>query len=92
MDKDFIKMVSEVWSERVYIETNEYTIKGMVHMPKIGKRNRLLSEILNTNKQFLAVTDCDVESKITPQKPIAHYRFLEVNLSTILIIRPVEES
>ena len=91
MYNDELKIPSEAWSERVYIETKEYIIKGVVYMPKIGKRNRLLTEILNTNKQFLAVTDCEIESKLTPQKPIEHYKFLEVNLSTVLIMRPVEQ-
>ncbi|MBR6127572.1 hypothetical protein IKQ21_07810 [bacterium] len=86
------KIPTDVWSERVYIETKEYVIRGTVYMPKVGKKNRLLTEILNTNKQFLAVTDCDIESKLTPQRPVEHYKFLEVNLSTVLIMRPVEQS
>lgn len=90
--KNITEMESEAWSEEVYIETNEYIVRGTVHMPKIGKRSRLLSEILNTNKQFIAVTDCDVESKLLPQKPVAHYKFIEINLFTVLIMRPVEES
>ena len=85
------KIQNDAWSERVYIETNEYIIKGTVHMPKIGKRNRLLTDILNTNKQFLAVTECEIESKLAPQRPIEKYKFLEVNLSTVLIMRPVEQ-
>ena len=81
--------VTGAWSEKVYIETTEYAIKGTVYMPKVGKRDRLLTEILNTNKQFLAVTDCYVESKLSPQKEIEHYEFLELNLSTILLMRPL---
>ena len=81
--------LNSAWSENVYIETAEYIIKGVVHMPKIGKRNRLLTEILNTNKQFLAVTDCYIESKLSPHKEIEHYDFLELNLSTILLMRPL---
>ena len=91
MDNYNNKIPADVWSERVYIETKEYVIRGTVYMPKVGKKNRLLTEILNTNKQFLAVTDCDIESKLTPQKPVEHYKFLEVNLSTVLIMRPVEQ-
>lgn len=79
------------WSEKVYIETTEYIIRGYVHMPKIGKRSRLLTEILNTTKQFIAVTDCKVESKLTPQREVEKYEFLEVNLSTILIMRPIDD-
>ena len=81
--------VNNAWSEQVYIETAEYVIKGTVYMPKIGKKSRLLTEILNTNKQFLAVTDCYVESKLNPQNEVKHYKFLELNLSTILIMRPL---
>ena len=81
--------VKNSWSEKVYIETAEYVIKGTVHMPKIGKKNRLLTEILNTNKQFLAVTDCYVESKLFPQKEVERYDFIELNLSTILLMRPL---
>ena len=86
------KFFADAWSEKVYIETKEYIIKGTVHMPKVGKKNRLLTEILNTNKQFLAVTDCEIESKLAPQKPIEKYKFLEVNLSTVLIMRPIEQA
>jgi len=81
--------ITNAWSEQVYIETAEYIIKGTVYMPKIGKRSRILTEILNTNKQFLAVTDCYLESKLSPQREIEHYRFMELNLSTILIMRPL---
>jgi hypothetical protein len=79
------------WSEFVYIETAEYIIKGYVHMPKIVKKSRLLTEILNTTKQFIAVTDCQMESKISPQKEVEKHDFIEVNISSILIMRPINE-
>lgn len=78
------------WSEQVCIETAEYSIKGTVYMPKIGKRTRLLTEILNSeNKQFLAITNCEVEYKLMPQREVEHYDFIEVNMSSILIMRPL---
>ena len=79
------------WSEHVYIETSEYIIKGYVHMPKVVKKSRLLTEILNTTKQFIAVTNCSMESKNFPQKEIENFEFLEVNLASILIMRPIDE-
>jgi hypothetical protein len=85
------EMMSGSWSEKVYIETAEYIIRGYVHMPKIGKRSRLLTEILNTTKQFIAVTDCKVESKLSPQKELESYDFIEVNIATILIMRPIDD-
>jgi len=86
-----VEMLSGSWSERVYIETAEYIIKGLVHMPKIGKKSRLLTEILNTTKQFIAVTDCKIESKLAPQKEVESYDFIEVNISSILIMRPIDD-
>ena len=60
-------------------------------MPKIGKRNRLLTEVLNSNKQFIAVKECQIESKLNPQKEIETHDFIQVNISTILIMRPADE-
>ena len=85
------ELLTGSWSERVYIETAEYIIHGFVHMPKIGKRSRLLTEILNTTKQFIAVTDCKIESKLAPQKEVQSHEFIEVNLSSILIMRPIDD-
>ena len=82
---------NEAWNERVYIETTEYIIRGTVFMPKIGKKDRLLTEILNTNKHFLAVTDCVIESKLVPQKEVERFDFIEINLSTVLLMRPIDE-
>ena len=80
-----------VWKEKVYIETSEFKIVGYIYMPKIGKKTRLLTEVLNGNKQFIAVKDCSLEFKLIPQKEVEHHDFLQVNISTILIMRPVYE-
>lgn len=80
------------WKEKVLIETAEYIIKGFVFMPNIGKRSRLLSDMLNSNKQFLAVKECTVESKLMPQKELEKYDFIQVNISTILLMRPLDEN
>lgn len=88
-DDDTMKLAASAWKERVYIETQEYVIRGDVFMPKIGNRSRFLSEILNTNKQFMAVTDCTLESKLFPQKEVERQKFIQVNISSILIMRPL---
>ena len=88
---EILELTTSAWREKVYIETAEYIIRGYVFMPKIGKRTRLLSEILNTNKQFIAVKNCTMESKLFPQKDIESHEFIQVNLSTILIMRPLYE-
>ena len=91
-NKEIMNLMDSVWKEKVYMETAEFVIIGYIFMPKIGKRSRLLTEVLNSNKQFIAVKDCRVESKVNPQKDIEYHDFLQVNLSTILIMRPVYEN
>ena len=56
-NKEILELSTSAWREKVYIETSEHVICGYIFMPKIGKKNRLLSEILNTGKSFLAVKD-----------------------------------
>jgi len=89
--REITNLMDSVWKEKVYIETAEFVIIGYVFMPKIGKRNRLLTEILNSNKQFVAVKDCRLEFKLNPQKEVEYHDFLQVNISTILLMRPVYE-
>ena len=89
MSEDIRELNTSAWRERVYIETAEYVIKGYVFMPKIGKKARLLSDILNTNKSFIAVKDCILESKLNPSRPIEEHDFMQVNVSTILLMRPL---
>jgi len=90
-NSEVMEMVSSAWKERVYIETSEHIICGYVFMPKIGKRNRLLSEVLNMGKSFLAVKDCTLEYKNKMSGEVENHDFLQVNVSSILIMRPINE-
>ncbi len=91
-NKEIMELSTSAWKEKVYIETAEFVIRGDVFLPKLGKKSRLISDLLNTNKQFLAVKDCTLESKLVPQREIEYHDFLQVNISTILIMRPLYEN
>ena len=86
--KEISELMDTVWKEQVYIETAEFIIIGYIYVPKIGKKTRILSEVLNSRKQFIAVKDCSIEFKLMPQKEIEYHDFIQVNISTILIMRP----
>ena len=90
-NNEILELTTSAWREKVYIETPEHVIKGYVFMPKIGKRNRLLSEILNTNKNFIAVKDCTLEYKLNPSRDIEEHDFLQVNISSIMLMRPMND-
>ncbi|MBO5738498.1 hypothetical protein J6R97_04075 [bacterium] len=90
-NNEILELTSSAWSEKVYIETSEHIITGHIFMPKIGKKSRLLSEVLNGNKSFLAVKNCTIEYKLQPSRNINEYDFMQVNISSILLMRPLSD-
>ena len=88
-DNDF---TNGVWSERVLVITQDYEIKGSVFMPKIGKRSRVLSDILNGKKRFVAIKDCEVSYRLMPNRRTEFHDFVQLNINSIIILRPTSDS
>lgn len=80
-----------IWSERVLVITKDYQIKGNVFMPKTGRRNRVLSDILNGTKRFVAIKDCEVIHREFPNRKAEKHEFLQLNLNSIILLRPIYE-
>lgn len=85
------KFITGVWSERVLVITQDYEIKGYVFMPKTGKRNRVLSDILNGAKRFVAIKNCEITHRLIPNRRTEYHNFLQLNLNSIILIRPTLE-
>jgi len=88
IQEDFL---SGVWSERVLVVTSDYEIKGYVFMPKTGKKNRVLSDILNGIKRFVAIKDCEIKHRLIPERKTEYHNFLQLNLSSIILLRPLSD-
>ena len=88
-DNDF---TNGVWSERVLVITQDYEIKGSVFMPKIGKRSRVLSDILNGKKRFVAIKDCEESYRLMPNRRTEFHDFVQLNINSIIILRPTSDS
>lgn len=80
--------ITGVWSERVLVITEDYEIKGYVFLPKTGKKNRLLSDILNGKKRFVAIKDCEVTHRKSASRKIETQDFIQLNLDSIIMLRP----
>lgn len=78
-----------IWSEKVLVITKDYEITGNVFMPKTGKKNRVLSDILNGGKRFVAIKNCEILHREFPNKKIENHDFLQLNLNSIIILRPI---
>lgn len=87
--EDFL---SGVWSEKVLVVTQDYEIEGYVFMPKTGKKNRVLSDILNGTKRFVAIKDCEIKHRLIPDRKTEYHNFLQLNLSSIILLRPVADN
>ncbi len=83
--------VTGVWSEKVLVITKDYEIKGNVFMPKTGRKDRVLSDILNGAKRFVAIKNCEVTHREFPNRKAESHEFLQLNLNSIIILRPVKE-
>ena len=93
MEEKEIELLSDdfitgVWSERVLVVTQDYEIKGYVFMPRTGKKNRVLSDILNGLKRFVAIKDCEVTHRLIPNRRTEYHNFLQLNLNSIILLRP----
>jgi len=78
--------------ELVYIETNDYIIRGYITAPVNTKKGRILSDILNSNRHFIALEQCKLEPRrIAPIREIEEIEFLQVNKSSIILMKPIAE-
>ena len=83
--------ITGIWSERVLVVTKDYQIKGDVFMPKTGRKNRVLSDILNGSKRFVAIKDCEVIHREFPNRRAETHEFLQLNLNSIILLRPLND-
>ena len=89
MDEKIKKEInSSYWIEKVVIITDNYEITGNIYMPKTTKKSRLLSELLNSNRKFIAVKDCVLQTKMSGSMEPELLDFLEINISSIILIKP----
>ncbi|MCD7879024.1 MAG: hypothetical protein LUG16_03715 [Candidatus Gastranaerophilales bacterium] len=83
--------ITGLWSEKVLVITKDYEIIGNVFMPKTGRKNRVLSDILNGTKRFVAIKNCQVVHRDFPNRRAETHEFLQLNLNSIILLRPVKE-
>jgi len=87
-ENDNDNFVKGVWSEKILVITEDYEIKGFVFLPKTGRKNRLLSDILNGKKRFVAIKDCEITHRKTPNRKVETHDFIQLNLDSIIMLRP----
>ena len=79
------QLTASYWVEKVVIITDNYEITGNIYMPKSTKKSRLLSELLNGNRKFIAVKDCSLQTKMSGSMEPEYMDFLEININSIIL-------
>ena len=72
----------------VFILTQDYDVKGTVHVSKYTNSNRELTDLLNDReKRFLAVTNAEILAR-NDNIPPRRYNFLEIHIDCIMMVHP----
>ena len=88
-NNDAESFIKGVWSEQVLVITEDYEIVGKIFLPKINKRNRVLSDLLNGKKRFMAITNCQIKHRHFPDRTTEEQDFIRLNIHSIITLLPI---
>lgn len=73
--------------QRVVIETDRYRITGLLSLPRDGYRSRLTDYLNASERDFLALTDVDLE-RLDGRGNVEHRDFVALSLSHVVLALP----
>ena len=88
-NNDAESFIKGVWSEQVLVITEDYEIVGKIFLPKINKRNRVLSDLLNGKKRFMAIKNCKIKHRHFHDRTTEEQDFIQLNINSIIMLRPI---
>ena len=88
-NNDAASFIKGVWSEQVLVITEDYEIVGKIFLPKINKRNRVLSDLLNGKKRFMAIKNCQIKHRHFPDRITEEQDFIQLNINSFIMLRPI---
>ena len=75
-------------STRIKLITHQHEIEGNIYLPRAMKENRRLTNLLNSEKRFLAITQVSLKERATGAT--ATYPYIQVNMAAIEMILPLD--
>jgi hypothetical protein len=73
---------------RAIIVTRFFNLEGNIHFPRLGKEGRRLSNMLNTDRKFIAMTDVQIINRVNGTRDPKTYPFIQINIEAIEFIQP----
>jgi len=73
----------------VTVVTREFELEGDLHCPQIGKRKRLLTNLLNSSdRRYLVLTKVRVHARCDDKATATQHEMIHVSMSAIEYIQP----
>jgi len=75
--------------ERIVVETGRYRVTGVLRLPKDGYRSRLTDYLNASERNFLPLTDVEIEPLDGERDP-EHRAFVALAVSQIVLAMPAD--
>ena len=76
--------------ERIVVETARYRVTGLLRLPKDGYRSRLTDYLNAAERNFLPLTDVEIEQ--LDRGTIERRAFVALSLSQVVMAMPADAS
>lgn len=86
---DSIRSTSE--KLRAMVVTRYFNLEGSMHFPRLGKEGRRLSNMLNSDRKFIAMTNVKIINRMNGLQDPKIYPFIQVNVESIEFIQPYDD-
>jgi hypothetical protein len=73
---------------RAVVITHSYRLEGDIHCPRLGKDGRRLSNMLNNDRRFIAMTNVMLTDRSTGIPDEKLHPFIQVNTECIELVQP----
>ena len=77
--------------KRIIAETERYRISGLLRLPPDGYRSRLSDYLNAPDREFLALTDVEVEA-VGGDGTVERYPFVALSLRHVIVAMPADEA
>lgn len=73
---------------RAMVMTHSFGLEGDLYCPRLGKEGRRLSNLLNSDRRFIAMTNVTVINRVNGMKDPKVYGFIQVNMDSVEFVQP----
>ncbi len=73
------------------VVTRYFNLEGSMHFPRLGKEGRRLSNMLNSDRKFIAMTNVKIINRMNGVQDPKVYPFIQVNVESIEFIQPYDD-